>query len=79
MNSYVASAVSAVTIVGLIVLIALGKLQAADGLPLIAALAGTHLGAAVSSSPQVTGVTGNTTAPTVTPVRAVTPPTAPVA
>ena len=42
-------AVTVVTIVGVIVLIALKDVTTAAGLPVIVALAGVHLGAAVSN------------------------------
>lgn len=43
-------AISALTVVGLIVLIALNKITWGEGGPLIAALAGVHGGAALSKS-----------------------------
>ena len=59
--------VTTVAIVGLIVLIALNKISASDGLPMIGILAGVHLGANVlpvatppANTTQVTPVTGNT-------------------
>lgn len=50
---------SLVTIVGLIVLIALGDVTATAGLPIIAGIAGVHIGANVASPTNVTNVTGN--------------------
>lgn len=47
----ISSAVVVVTIVGLVVLIALGKISASDGLPLIGALAGVHGGATLTRTP----------------------------
>lgn len=51
--------VTLVTIVGLIVLIALHDIAVADGLPIIAVLAGVHLGANTLPVAQVTPVTRN--------------------
>ena len=47
---YVAASVTLVTVVGLIVLLALGKISAADGLPLIGVLAGVHGGATLTNA-----------------------------
>lgn len=50
MNQMIITAVTLVTIVGLIVLIALGKVSWGDAGPLIAALAGVHGGASLAST-----------------------------
>lgn len=50
MTNPLAYVIPLVTIVGLIVLIALHDLTAADGLPLIGVLAGAHAGVAIATA-----------------------------
>lgn len=51
--------VSVLVVVGLIVLMALHDVSAATGIPIIAGLAGVHVGANLSPSTSVTPVTRN--------------------
>lgn len=59
MNNWQTLLLSLTTIVGLIVLIALGDVTDTAGLPIIAGVAGVHIGANVASPTNVTNVTGN--------------------
>lgn len=61
LQSIQALALSVITVVGLIVLIAMGKVATSDALPIIALLAGAHVGISAQSS-----TTPATTTPTVT-------------
>jgi hypothetical protein len=57
-------AVSIITVVGLIVLIALKDLSSATGLPVIVAIAGVHLGSSLQTpAPVATSTTTVTTPP----------------
>lgn len=66
LSNTIPSVITLVTIVGLIVLIAIGKLSWGDGGPLIAALAGVHVGSTLTNS--------TVTPPASPPPATVTPP-----
>ena len=68
MTSVKAIAISALTIVGVLVLIALKDVTSAVGLPIIVAFAGVHVGIATTANSTPTTSTPATSTTTATPI-----------